>query len=73
MVMKNDLSVLLNMTKEELKEKILSLNLSNDEQKIFNKVVKALDDLYDLDNNESKEKISKDIVIYMLFKQKGGK
>ena len=71
--MKSDISILSNMTKEELKEKMLSFNLKDDEQKVFDKVVKALDELYDLDSDESKSKISIDVAIYMIYKQKGGK
>ena len=61
------------MTREELKKAILSFNLKNEEKKVFDKIAKSLDELYDLDSNESKTKIFRNVAIYMVYKQKGGK
>lgn len=71
--MNNYILNLVNMSKEELKKITLSLNLNADEQKVFDKIVKALDELYEIDSNESKEKISRAVATYMIYKQKGGK
>ena len=39
-------------------------------KKAFDKIVASFDEIYDLDSDESKTKISRSIAIYMIYKEK---
>ncbi len=71
--MENELMKLLNMSVEELKNKMLSFNLNEKEQEVFDKCKGMLDKLYDMNNANSSQKVALDLIAYMIYKQKGGK
>jgi butyrate kinase len=67
------LSLMLNMTVEQLKKEIDNQSFANEELIAFNKGKDMIDEFYKLNSNDSYAKVAISLMAYTLYKEKGGK
>lgn len=69
----NLVRVIQNATVEQLKEKIDKIALTNKNLKNFNNGKKIIDSIFELNLNNIDDTVKNDLLLYCIYKIKGGK